>query len=93
MFTYNIGGVPALKMIPLDELDSNICYLSSDHSTIVCKDDDGSYAVFGLVSKDFQIYDWNGGGDLQENNPSCSVFFPSEAVKVSMRFEIMGGGE
>lgn len=92
MFTFNIGGVPALKMIPLDELDSDTCYLSGDQSTVVCKDSDGNFAVFTLDPKGFELYQWNDSDSLLDNNPSCSIFFPSETVKISLRLEIMGGG-
>lgn len=93
MFSYNIGGVPALKMVPLDEIDHETPYLSSDQESIVVKDNDGSIVVFGLKDSAFNVYAWNDSSSLLENNPGCAMFYPSESVKVSIRLEIMGGGE
>lgn len=93
MFTSNIGGVPALKMVPLHELDTEVAYLSGDQSTVVIKDANGAFSVFDLENNSFQIYDWNDTSTLLDDHPSCAMFFPSESVKVAIRLEIMGGGE
>lgn len=92
MFSYNIGGVPALKMIRLSDTDSDKFYLSSDQSVIVFRDSaNGSTVLYDLVRQNIEVYDEGCTYELTENHPSCSMLFPSEVVKVSMRFEIMGG--
>ena len=91
LFTHNIGGVPALKMVPLEEIGYKTAYLSSDQESVIVKDAEGGMVVFGLKDSSFNIYEWNESSRLLENNPCCAMFYPSEVVKVSMRFEIMGG--
>lgn len=93
MFTFNIGGVPALKMLALGDLDSETCYLSGDHRLVVAKDGDGNHAVYDLQDSTFQIYGWNDTDDMISNHESCNAFFPAEVVKVAIRIEIMGAGD
>lgn len=93
MFSYNIGGVPALKMAPLGEIDYETPYLSSDQESVIVKDADGGMVVFGLKDSSFNIYEWNDSSRLVENNPGCAMVYPSESVKVVIRLEIMGGGD
>lgn len=92
MFSYNIGGVPALKMVHLSDTDPDKFYLSSDQSVIVFRDSaNGSTILYDLVRQNIEVYDEGCTYELTENHPSCSMLFPSEVVKVSMCFEIMGG--
>lgn len=93
MFTFNIGGVPALKMIPMDAIQSDTFYLSSDQSAVITQDRDTDiYIVFDLTSGKMCLYDPSCTYELRENHPSCSMLFPSETVEISLRLEIMGGG-
>ena len=91
MFSYTIVGVPALKMVHLSDIDINKFYLSKDQSVIVFLDSDGSRILYDLVRQRIEVYDEGCTYELTENHPSCSMLYPSEVVKVSMRFEIMGG--
>lgn len=93
MFKVNFSGVPALKMIPLDDIDHETFYLSSDQSAVLFKDGDGEFVVYDLDSNQIQVYHWNCVDELKENHPSCSAFYPAEVVKISMAFEIVGGGD
>ena len=93
MFTFNIGGTPALSMLALSDIDVDTLYLSSDQKAVIMQDSrEGGHIVFDLVSNDIQIYDCNEQSEIIENHPALAVLFPSETVKVAMRLEIMGGG-
>ena len=91
MFKVVFDGVPTLKMIPIEAIDGETFYLSSDQSTVLLKDGDGEFVVFDLDSRQIIVYHWNCRVELLENHPSCSTFYPAETVKVSMAFEIVGG--
>lgn len=90
MFKVVFDGVPTLKMIPLEAIDGETFYLSSDQSTVLLKDGDGEFVVFDLDSRQVIVYHWNCRVELLENHPYCATFYPAETVKVSMAFEISG---
>lgn len=90
MFKVVFNGVPALKMIPFDDTDHGILYLSSDQCQVMVKDSDGYFVVFDLNSEQLNVYHWNNSDGLLENYPACAAFYPAETVKVSMSFEILG---
>ena len=92
MFSYNIGGVPVLKVVPFDDIKSDTLYLSSDQSCVLSQDRDTDiYTVFDLTTAKMRMFDASCSYELKENHPSCAVLFPSDSVKVSIRLEIMGG--
>ncbi|MGL4517150.1 MAG: hypothetical protein ACRCUH_10740 [Shewanella sp.] len=93
MFKVNFSGVPALKMVPFEEIDNGTLYLSSDQSAVLFRDSDGEYIVYDLDSRQVLVYHWDCALELRENHPSCSALYPAEVVKVSMAFEIVGGSD
>lgn len=90
MFKVVFDGVPALKMIPFEDIDGETLYLSSDQSTVMLKDGDGEFVVFDLDSRQVVVYRWDCRVELLENHPSCATFYPAETVKVSMAIQVVG---
>lgn len=90
MFKVVFDGVPTLKMIPIEAIDGDTLYLSSDQSTVMLKDGGGDFVVFDLDSRQIIVYRWDCRVELLENHHSCSSLYPAETVKVSMAFEISG---
>lgn len=90
MFKVVFDGVPALKMISLDDIDHETFYLSSDQSAALFKDGDGEFIVFDLDSHRISVYHWNNSDTLLENHPACAAFYPAETVKVSMAIQVVG---
>lgn len=91
MFQVNFSA-PALKMVPFEDIDNETLYLSSDQSAVLFKDGDGEFVVYDLDSRQVRVYHWDCAIELKENHPSCVAVYPAEVVKVSMAFEIVGGG-
>lgn len=94
LFTHNIGGVPALNLIPLNSIQEGKFYLSSGQSAIAYRDREVDVImIYKLGDGKIEVYEIHDQYELKENNPDCAMFFPHEVVNVSMRFEIMGGGD
>lgn len=90
MFKVVFNGVPALKMIPLEDTDHETLYLSSDQNQVMVKDSDGEFVIFDLTSNQLSVYQWNNADGLLEKHPACAAFYPAETVKVSMSIEVVG---
>lgn len=92
MFTFNIGGVPALKMIPIDQIERNTFYLTADQRCVVCREPrDDSYIVFDLKEEDITVFCEGGISDLLDNYSGASMVFPAGTVEISLNLAINGG--
>lgn len=94
MFEFNIGGVPALKMLPLEETSPNTFYLTADQRCVICREprDDG-YIVFDLKDKDITVFCDGEVSELLHNYSGASMVFPAGTVSVSLSLSINGGGK
>lgn len=93
LFTYNIGGLPTLNLIPLEHIEDGKFYLSSGQTAIAYRDrGTDTVTLYQLQSGKIDLYDSSCMYELKEDNPDCAMFFPAETVKIAMRLEIMGGG-
>ena len=93
LFTHNnIGGVPALNLIPLNSIQEGKFYLSSGQTAVAYRDRQVDVIIiYRLGTGEIEVYENHDQYELKENNPDCAMFFPLEVVNVSMHFEIMGG--
>lgn len=90
MFKVVFDGVPALKMIPFEDIDHETLYLSSDQCHVMVQNVEGDFVIFDLDSHQISVYHWDNSDTLLENHPACVAFYPAETVKVSMAIQVVG---
>lgn len=94
MFTFNIGGVPALKMLSIDSIDRSTYYLTADQKCVVFREQrDDSYIVFDLKEGDITVYCDGDLSDLLDNWAGAAMVFPAGTVSISLNLAINGGGD
>lgn len=94
MFTFNIGGVPSLKMIPIEAIDRNKFYLTADQKCVVTREPrDDSYIVFDLKEGDITVFCDGDLGDLIDNYSGAALVFPDGVVSISLNLAINGGSD
>lgn len=91
MFEFNIGGTPTLSMVHLQNIDTNVWYLSADQRAVVMRNDNqmNTFIVFNLDKGYIEVFD-DDTSDALEEYPNLAMVFPSDVVNISLSLEIMG---
>ena len=92
MFSFNIGGVPALKMIPLADIDSNKFYLSSDQQLVIMFNAtvSDSYIVYNLDKGYVEVFG-DDSAEVISEYPALAMVYPDHMVSISLNLAINGG--